>query len=208
MTLQLRFICMNPSHPLTPPSFTSFVFTNSYNRLFKQLSIGSKSFSDRWDLHFWASTKRFHIPYGCSVCEGRRNLFEMNFEGWSASFDWSTCSERAHWEQIRTGRIVLLSAWRWRVFQRNCRALGEAFDEAFDEAFNEAFNEVFDEAFDEAFDERAFDDEAFEEAFEEAFNDKACEEAFDEEAFSSVLKNMISRRFNCSFIASDLNEWI
>ncbi len=136
MTLQLRFICMNPPHPLTPPSFTPFVFTNSYNRLSKQLSIGSKSFSDRWDLHFWASTKRFHIPYGCSVCEGRRNLFEMNFEGWSASFDWSTCSERAHWGQIRTGRIVLLSAWRWRVFQRNCRALGKAFDEAFDEAFN------------------------------------------------------------------------
>ncbi len=43
-------------------------------------------------------------------------------------------------------------------------------------------------AFDEAFDERAFDDEAF------------------EEAFSSDLKNTISRRFNCSFTASDLNE--
>ena len=98
------------------------------------------------------------------------------------------------------------------MFQRDCRALDKAFDEAFDRAFDKAF----DEAFNEAFDERAFDDEAFEEAFEEAFDDEACEEAFDdeafeeafEEAFSSVLKNTVSRRFNCSFTASDLNEWI
>jgi len=67
------------------------------------------------------------------------------------------------------------------VFQRDCRALDKAFNEAFDE--------------------RAFDDEAFEEAFEEAFDDEAFEEAF-----SSVLKNTVSRRFNCSFTASDLNE--
>ena len=163
------------------------------------------------------------------MCEDWQNLFEVNFEDWSALFDWLTCSEWAHWEQIRTGRIVLLNAWWWRVFQKDCRALDKAFDEAFDEAFNEAFDEAFNKAFNKAFDERAFDDEAFEEAFEEVFDDKAYEEAFDKEAFeeafeeafddeafekafeedfNNVLKNMISRRFNCSFTVSDLNEWI
>ncbi len=154
MTLQLRFICMNLfllSHSFTLSFFTSFftffIFTNSYNRLFKQLFIDSKLFSDQWDLHFWTSTKWFHISYECNVCEDQRNLFEMNFEDWSASFDWSTCLEWAHWEQIQTGRIILLSAWWWCMFQRDCRALDRAFDEAFNEVFNKAFDKAFNEAF-------------------------------------------------------------